>query len=51
MIWISKRSNRLYSRGISLRIIRLIPAVQVVSSVALQEPNHEDLCRLYLLWR
>ena len=44
MIWISKRSNRLYSREISLRIIRPIPAVQVVSSVALQEPNQFILC-------
>ena len=44
MTWISKRSNWLYSRGISSKIIRPIPAVRVVSSVALQEPTQSMLC-------
>ena len=43
-------TGRIVKRENSLRIIRPIPAVQVVSSMALQEPNHEDLCRLYILW-
>jgi len=43
-------TGRIVKRENSLRIIRPIPAVQVVSSMALQEPSHEDLCRLYSLW-
>jgi hypothetical protein len=37
-------TGRIVKRENSLRIIRPIPSVQVVSSVALQEPSQSMLC-------